>query len=561
MSSPSLLAAESGLLRFPEELLAQVVSYLPNRDIKNLRLTCSFFLSRAHLVLSRVFISANARNIEVFRAIANHETFRTGIFEIIWDDAILATAWRRGDAYDHNEPEDDESDDDQVKEYPEDFARMCKGNIPRLKHRKAYDLDDHPGHAARAEQVAAQLPLQMSWKYYKELLQQQEQVLASEADIEALRYGLQRFPSLRRITITPAAHGWLFSPLYETPMIRAFPYGFNYAIPRGWPTRDIGYGQPVPTPWNEDGDSQTEAEKNKWRGFRIVTRVLAEQEHHISELVLDVNGLNTGLNCRIFENPCDEYNNLVKILQRPHFSRIDLALTVPEQDQTGWPAFRSSLLQRALSNATGLQHVSLRTNVESDPRADATQPWSGGAIKHFIPLRTIFPVDKWPRLRHFGLSKFLVQQADVLSLLSALPLTLRSVELSFLDFLDDGGTYQDLLTDMRDTLGWQGRAMASRPKVSIGLPLTYEVDGRAIWLDNEVYNFLYSDGENPFSVRINGVDFGKGMERDAFDPSHERPWADFADLMLLGYIKKVPEVLARKEMRLAAGKSQGEGVF
>jgi hypothetical protein len=191
---------------------------------------------------------------------------------------------------------------------------------------------------------------------------------------------------------------------------------------------------------------------------------------------------------------------------------------------------------------SGLQHVSLQTNVEADPDAQATQPWSSGAIEHFSPLRTIFPVDKWPRLRHFGLSRFLVKQADVLALLAALPVTLRSVELSFLEFLHDGGTYRDLLTDMRDELGWQERATASRPKVTIGVPLTNTMPGRAVWIDDEVDNFLYGSGENPFGAKgernPNDVAAGRGMVWDAFDPTHERPWASRAALIRLGILRK-----------------------
>lgn len=52
---------------------------------------------------------------------------------------------------------------------------------------------------------------------------------------------LQRFPSLKRITITPTTHRWLFCPLYETPTIRILPYSFNYPIPHSWPTILDGY--------------------------------------------------------------------------------------------------------------------------------------------------------------------------------------------------------------------------------------------------------------------------------------------------------------------------------
>ncbi|TGO88532.1 hypothetical protein BPOR_0157g00140 [Botrytis porri] len=60
--------------------------------------------------------------------------------------------------------------------------------------------------------------------------------IISGADVNALTYVLERFQSLRRITITPAAHASLDQPLYETPMIKCFPKGFSYPIPRGWPS-------------------------------------------------------------------------------------------------------------------------------------------------------------------------------------------------------------------------------------------------------------------------------------------------------------------------------------
>lgn len=180
---------------------------------------------------------------------------------------------------------------------------------------------DRPDHLARAEQVAAQPSLKLCWQHYQNLLQQQEDVLFMGPNVDALIYGLKRFPALRRMTITPAAHGWIFAPLYETPMIRALPKGFNYPIPRGWPTGD-GETRPEIYAWG----SSSEAEKNKWRGFRVVMRVLAqhEEDHHIMELRIDVNGLYTDLHCRIFDQPCEEYDNnisgYVLILSLNHIS-------------------------------------------------------------------------------------------------------------------------------------------------------------------------------------------------------------------------------------------------
>ncbi|KAI0134326.1 hypothetical protein BJ170DRAFT_609414 [Xylariales sp. AK1849] len=47
--------------------------------------------------------------------------------------------------------------------------------------------------------------------------------MLTEAVIDALRSHLSHFPVLRSKTITPVAHEPLFSPRYETPMIRTFP--------------------------------------------------------------------------------------------------------------------------------------------------------------------------------------------------------------------------------------------------------------------------------------------------------------------------------------------------
>lgn len=61
-------------------------------------------------------------------------------------------------------------------------------------------------------------------------------MLLSKAHVRALEeaWRLRRFLAVRTITITPAAHGRLFYPLFETPMIRAFPPGFIYPLQRGW---------------------------------------------------------------------------------------------------------------------------------------------------------------------------------------------------------------------------------------------------------------------------------------------------------------------------------------
>lgn len=323
-------------------------------------------------------------------------------------------------------------------------------------------------------------------------------------------------------------------------MIRTLPFGLNYKLPRGWPTPE-GYSRIEAQQWD------TENDKKPWRGFRETIRHLAENEElTVTELVLDVHQLPTGLTCHFFGKTCKEFNHLITVLQRPGFRRLDLALTVGGQEYYGWESFRNGRMRRALAEASSdLEHISLRTDVEENPDGRGHRS-GGGHADHFIPLRSIFPIENWPKLQYFGLSKFLVQQDDALSLLSALPKTIRTIESSSLYFLDGGGSYRGLLEEMRNTLYWQSRDVADRPRVIIGLDCygSPELIGRAIWLEEELELFLYGGGKNPFqhedeTLSPNRVLRGRrGTERDAFQPAHERPWADHAMLVRLGIQKE-----------------------
>lgn len=81
------MASAAHTANLPLVLWREISSYLPNRDIKSMRLASKQF--PVELRLGRVFLSPNPLNIKVFRAIADHDVFRHGVTEIIWDDAHL----------------------------------------------------------------------------------------------------------------------------------------------------------------------------------------------------------------------------------------------------------------------------------------------------------------------------------------------------------------------------------------------------------------------------------------------------------------------------------------
>ncbi|CZS78178.1 unnamed protein product [Fusarium graminearum] len=511
------------LQKLPNELFHSILDRLPNRDLKSLHLTCRCLGSQVLLRLNRVFISANPLNVKVFLAVASHEVFRQQVKEIIWDDATFLPVPTQGD-YDYHDTEFGYTfDEDDINKnrmtYPPKgkisgwLVQQCKGEIFSAKSR----LKEKGRDNEQQRRVDNLMPSREALSCYNRLVQQQDNVIESGADEQAFRYALQepRFPHLEKVAVTPAAHGFLFFPLYETPIIRAFPYGFVYPIQRGWSCAGHVYDDaPQPAePWED------EEEKRKLRGFCIVSRHLADPTlpHNISQLSFDNNRLTTGINHHIFDQPNEEYDNLCRTLERPGLKSFTLSLAM---------GYLSGCdVEDLIAGAHALEEITL----QSDYPVDMTC-WEAPALDS-ISLFDIFPVDQWSNgsLKHFGLSGMQVIQDDLISLLGKLPPTLESIELSFLSIIEGTGHYAGILAGIRDKLGWRHRPIDKRIRVCVLVRLDQTDPGNYTCLDKEVDGYLYGSGPPPFGVNEQGggyaeVDFGNGMQYDEFDPDFARPY-------------------------------------
>lgn len=528
--------APGGLFtRLPRELLLNVMEQLANEDIKRIRLSCKLLDSVSTLRITRVFLSANPLNVKVFRAIADHEVYRHRVTEIIYDDAKLAGCFDEWDAF--QKPNmwlrhDCKSPRTAVdREYNDAwFEEKRQGNVWEIRAHQAntkdgWDCADRMGMSCYA------MELKPSYAYYMELYRQQEEVIASGADKEALQYGLRRFPSLRKVTVTPAAHGMLFCPLYRTPMIRAFPEGFNYPLPRGWPNRKEAGRSVIAAPWVSQGGFELDIDtswdrrtndvwaqrvRDQWRGCVMVVQALAQEpEHHVSELLIDSNQLATGLSCRLFEQRCEAYTDLVSVFGRPGFRRLHLSLHVGGQQSEDWRGLRSGLLRTALAGAVDMQHFTIETDADlEDVSGDDQAP---------PPLWTYIPVQQWANLQHLRLWNLWTTGPELITFLGRLPPSLRTLELGRLMFAD-GAEYHSLLPRIRSDAGLQARAI--RPDVKIAITMRpYYREGRSVWLDTEINEFLYRGGNNPFDFlfRYKRVPLpdGVGIIRDTFLPGYE----------------------------------------
>ncbi|KAI9163771.1 hypothetical protein HJFPF1_05397 [Paramyrothecium foliicola] len=531
-----VMPAMSLLASISPEVFDLILSTLSNRDIKNLRLTSTGLAAAAHLRFSRVFLSPHPRDIAVLEAIAKHPVYREHVVELVYDDARFSASL--------------ESDEDRwlaIHDHPappgvpvwfeREYDRLLS---PYQTYRDTFVLRPH--HIGILRQLESRLSVKQSYRHYQKVVREQKGAMAAAADVKALEFGLARFTNLRRITVTPTAHGKLFQPRYHTPMIRSLPYGLVYPPPRGWPVtgeEEEARRTPKSMPWiNED-------EKNKWRGVCLLLRTLANRPHRITEFNVDVHQILTGLSCRIFDKPNQEYDNLVSLLRSPNFSHLHLALFLGDEESNGWQSLHSGLLRDALAEAKNLQHVSLGTGLANDLLTHY-ENFGAGPSEHSIPLRSIFPQTK--HLQHFGLSRFIVMQNDVIEFLASLPTSLRSIDLSFLCFLrPDGGNYRDLIYDIRDKLMWHKRPASHRPRITVCLEmLEGQIPGWSIDISHEVESFVYKGAENPFQGECGMRIYREqrlGMLRYALEPLDDRPWTTNEDLVDLGIYKRDDRII------------------
>lgn len=529
--------------QLPPEIWTCIASFLPGRDIKNLGLASRMLRRSAPLRFERVFLSPNPLNICVFFAIAYHDVYRHDVVEIVYDDARLPKSHVGDDlvadssAYGHEDQlgrimEQGEQADEEW------FRSRREDNISTLWARLRSDID-RPAKLERQQLMDNHdtlMPEEAAWAYYQELVTQQELSIAANADANAFLLGLEHFPNLKRVTITPLAHGFLFTPAYQTPMIRAFPPGFNYPLSRGWPSPEYYGHAAMADPWVSDSLTvRSEDVRAKWRGYCVVTRALAEysDHHNVTELVIEGCLVRVGLNIRLFEERGQDYDNYVKILSRPGFRRLDISLVVDGGRQDRGEAMRTGLFRNALAHAPDLQSLSVGTDVDGFCHLDTEFD------REPVPLSIVFP--DFTQLQHFRLWNFTVQVADLISFLSRMPQTLKLVELAFLLFFSEDENHRYLLEEMRSTLSW--RHWDSQPGLRFAVEDLAMVQqyGRAHWLDTEADEFLYGNGQNPFGLpngkHPNNIMLPIGALQDPLDADYKIPGEYYSQYDMDGNVR------------------------
>ncbi|KAI5302858.1 hypothetical protein KEM56_000274, partial [Ascosphaera pollenicola] len=449
-----------------------------------------------------------------FRAIAGHDYYRTKVKEIIYDDAPLES-YRFGGLNPFRNV------------VSREFQLERDENLRHLYNRVARNgLCENEYTIFQLLSARTQMDCMDTWKYYHTLIADQELCRNSDQDYDALVYGFQQFVNLKRITLTPAAHGFIFRPLYRTPMIRAFPFGFNYPIPVGWVCSEGFHGaQGLAWPWNHDIQTYR-LNRQQYRGFCVTLAALRtylespHRKNHPIEFCANASLLDSGLNPRMFDAPCIESTNLTVLLSQPGFRRLELTFTANLISLDDYKCYRSGVFRQALSLCRHLEYFSFTNTNFENPPAPLT-------LEDAVPLVDMFPVSSWPQLKHFGIAGWRVFGPHLIEFLRMLPESLESVELSRLTFVELSGDHASLLEAMRDQLDWKHRPPDRRPHARM---IARKEPGVGIIVDKEVDRFLYENGPNPLGEKCtegqcqDTVKKGFGIIKDFLDPLYERPY-------------------------------------
>ncbi|RBR26617.1 uncharacterized protein FIESC28_00614 [Fusarium coffeatum] len=414
----------ANLPTLPAELVDNIANFLPNRDIKSLRLTSRFVDSCVKLRLDRVFISANPLNIHVVEEVANHEYLRKGVTEIIWDEPYFECHATIPPNY-------------KYKTGSFDFALGCpswywwsgRRAISQLAKSKGNDtVANRPDLLDRMRKLAAAMLPGESYYYYHQLLEQERWMLRSGADWKVFEYALDRFPSLRRVTISTKVHGKLFMPRYETPLIRSFPYGFVYPLPspRGFPdahrtSRII---------WKDKSTEPSNEYQIFRRGLCSALRVLAKHgKHKVSEFIVE-------------DDECRDID-----WYRRHKSNLPFEIedyTSMMDDQGCALDDLYSLIRRQGFQRLSLHYENYRSLVKAFEKVESLQSLclygdERARIEHLVetPRNLTLPECLTQRLHSLVLETVSVYKGSLIRLLDSL-ISLRSLELRSVGFEDYG---------------------------------------------------------------------------------------------------------------------------
>lgn len=376
----------------PDELLVEVLGYLPKSDLKSARLACTRYgRIGAQWLFQRVYFAPRKSVIETFLNISANPTFARTVTELVYDgrlflpELVAYKPYKKAfDAYipvpdnnilvgdTHGVGEGDLADGDEVGNGTGPTNNVGGDSTPMSRSATLRSIGGEGYHETLANNLVC----------YTRLFEQQQNILEDHKDYEALLTGLTNLPHIITITVTGTyfQHSDLFQDLRlwnEAGVVQ----------PAQW-SRDMHPGGVVGDKWDV-------------RGVQNLIRAVSVHCQKVSRLNL---ARTSSAPMTFFEMDQDVYEAACKMAKR--LTSLELSLYVSMSDSGDDVQFQYEGLEGFLLDAKELRCLTIRGRIEF------------GCINHIV----------WPHLETLNLESFGFDAASLKVMMQAHQGTLRDLE-------------------------------------------------------------------------------------------------------------------------------------
>ena len=339
------------LQSLPDELLVQVLRYLPRFDLKSARLTCSQFArTGAQWLFHRVYFAPRRSAIDTFINISSNPVFARNVTELVYDARLFVSDFTNYESY------KGAYDAFKVMELPEgtSMSDMVQATEAIQRHFASVNWKSTEAEGYGESVVD-------TWSRYRHLLGQQQQILEDKEDYEALCAGLKSLPNVTTILVLDQ-----FFECGNWGALRIDDHSWYHQRSQ----REIAV--PVlPLSWARDKTSDPD-ESRKWdvRGFQQLIRAVSQHGHNVVQLHIASEASSAPMS--IFgmdQDVCDDTCRMVRRLDL-----LDMALYVSTSCSEIEYSEQEDRLNSTLSEAKNLRCLAICGRIDGNLLEDKVWP-------------------------------------------------------------------------------------------------------------------------------------------------------------------------------------------
>ncbi len=324
----------------PDELLVDILGYLPKSDLKSARLTCARYGHiGAQWLFQRVYFAPHMTAMDTFLNISANPSFARTVTELVYDARLFLlerTTYqpykRAFDAYweDHAQNEN---------------AREGDGS----------NMDVDVNSAIHHEYLANSLV------NYTRLFDQQQSIFENQKDYEALLLGFKNFPNITTVIVLD-----IFSEGRDSVPLRRDDHSWYHQCSERQSHMPI-----KPSSWRQDTFDEN-AYQHKWNvsGILNLIRAVSKQGQNVKEL--HIASETSSAPTTIFEMGDDLYNGACTMAQRLTSLKMDLHLFDWDLEKERLEQYH--YLQVFLSEAKELRCLAISGRVQAHVLMDKYWP-------------------------------------------------------------------------------------------------------------------------------------------------------------------------------------------